>query len=81
MRRLPLLPALAAAVLVAACAPPTSADRFGEAVRTNMALHIIEPAPVDLSQPPADGVRRALAIERYRADQVEKPEDVSAARQ
>ncbi|HET6468515.1 MAG TPA: hypothetical protein VFG43_09080 [Geminicoccaceae bacterium] len=66
--------------LITACAPqpPTGADRFGDAVRSNMALHVIEPAPRGFGEAPADGSRRVLMIERYRTDQVVPPLDVTS---
>ena len=70
---------LAAPVLLAGCAsePPAGATSFGEAVRNNMALHIIDPEPVDMGLPPSDGSRRALVMGRYRTDTGEPPEDTT----
>ena len=65
-----------AGLLLAACNTPANTPRpeFGEAVRNNMAAHIIDPnPPADMELPPSDGVRRQLMIERYQADEVETP--------
>ncbi len=61
--------------LVACSAEPMGSDPLlGEAVRANMAAHIINPvAPDPRLDIPADGQRRALMIERYRLDEVEAP--------
>jgi type IV pilus biogenesis protein CpaD/CtpE len=67
---------LVAGLALAACTTPANTPRpeFGEAVRTNMAAHIIDPnPPADMALPPSDGVRRALMIQRYQADEVETP--------
>lgn len=67
---------LGAGLVLAACNTPANTPRpeFGEAVRNNMAAQIIDPnPPADMELPPADGVRRALMIERYQADKVETP--------
>jgi hypothetical protein len=54
--------------------PPGSSEAFGDAVRHNMAAHIIDPTPADPALGmPADGRRAALKVERYRTDQVETP--------
>jgi type IV pilus biogenesis protein CpaD/CtpE len=67
---------LVAGLLLAACTTPANTPRpeFGQAVRNNMAAHIIDPnPPADMALPPSDGVRRALMIQRYQADEVETP--------
>jgi len=69
---------VATCLALAACAnatyPPATDDAFGDAVRHNMAAHIISPTVADPRlDTPADGRRAALAIERYRADEVETP--------
>ena len=67
---------LVAGLALAACTTPANTPRpeFGQAVRTNMAAHIIDPnPPADMALPPSDGVRRALMIQRYQADEVETP--------
>jgi type IV pilus biogenesis protein CpaD/CtpE len=59
---------------LAACNKPVDTPRpeFGEAVRNNMALQIINPEPPEsMELPPSDGVRRALMMERYQSDEVE----------
>ena len=67
---------LVAGLMLAACNTPANTPRpeFGQAVRNNMAAHIIDPnPPEDMALPPSDGVRRALMIQRYQADEVETP--------
>ena len=67
---------LVAGLVLAACTTPANTPRpeFGEAVRNNMAAHIIDPnPPATMELPPSDGVRRALMIQRYQADEVETP--------
>jgi type IV pilus biogenesis protein CpaD/CtpE len=70
------LTVLCAGLLLVACNTPANTPRpeFGQAVRNNMAAQIIDPQPPeDMALPPSDGVRRALAIQRYQADEVEPP--------
>jgi type IV pilus biogenesis protein CpaD/CtpE len=67
---------LVAGLALAACTTPANTPRpeFGHAVRNNMAAQIIDPnPPADMALPPSDGVRRALMIQRYQADEVETP--------
>ena len=67
---------LLAGLVLAACNTPANTPRpeFGEAVRHNMAAQIIDPNPPEnMELPPSDGVRRALMIQRYQADDVESP--------
>jgi type IV pilus biogenesis protein CpaD/CtpE len=67
---------LVAGLLLAACTTPANTPRpeFGQAVRNNMAAQIIDPQPPEsMELPPSDGVRRALMIQRYQADEVETP--------
>ena len=67
---------LLAGLVLAACNTPANEPRpeFGEAVRHNMAAQIIDPNPPEnMELPPSDGVRRALMIQRYQADDVESP--------
>ena len=67
---------LVAGLMLAACNTPANTPRpeFGQAVRNNMAAHIIDPnPPEDMALPPSDGVRRSLMIDRYQADEVESP--------
>lgn len=60
-------------VALAACENPAKPKHvlhpsFGDAVRHNMAVQIINPdGHPDLTPPPMDGARAAEAIERYRA--------------
>ncbi|MDH3661115.1 MAG: hypothetical protein OEU92_14005 [Alphaproteobacteria bacterium] len=66
---------LAGTLLLSACAEygPAGDPRFGAAVQHNMALHIINPEPDDLTLPPTDGYRQGGAIGRYKTDTVEPP--------
>jgi type IV pilus biogenesis protein CpaD/CtpE len=67
---------LVAGLVLAACSTPANTPRpeFGQAVRNNMAAHIVDPNPPEnMELPPSDGVRRSLMIERYQADKVETP--------
>jgi type IV pilus biogenesis protein CpaD/CtpE len=67
---------LVAGLVLAACSTPANTPRpeFGQAVRNNMAAHIIDPNPPEsMELPPSDGARRALMIQRYQADKVETP--------
>ena len=67
---------LVAGLVLAACNTPANTPRpeFGQAARNNMAAQIIDPnPPADMALPPSDGVRRALMIQRYQADEVETP--------
>ena len=70
------LTVLVAGLVLAACTTPANTPRpeFGQAVRNNMAAHIIDPNPPEsMELPPSDGVRRSLMIQRYQADKVETP--------
>lgn len=71
-----VLLALAAAATLSACADPgETSPNFGNAVRHNMAVHIINPAPdygADML-PTGDGRRQALATERYATGKVLRP--------
>jgi hypothetical protein len=69
---------LLAGLTVAGCNTPADKPlpEFGEAVRSNMAAHIIDPAPTEsMALPPADGVRRSLMTQRYQVDKVETPRE------
>ena len=69
---------LLAGVALAGCNTPADTPRpeFGEAVRANMAAHIIDPTPPEsMELPPADGVRRSLMTQRYQVDKVETPRE------
>lgn len=69
---------LLAGLTLAGCNTPADMPRpeFGEAVRTNMAAHIIDPTPPEsMEVPPAEGVRRSLMMQRYQLDQVETPRE------
>ena len=53
---------------------------FGEAVKYNAAVHIIDPDPVydpDGAQPGDSGDKGAAAVKRYRTDQVKKVETLT----
>lgn len=69
--------------LFAGCSAPTTANPpgFGDAVRLNMVLQIVDPSPPDREPPSADGLRSALMLQRYRVDQVEKPEETRTSTQ
>ena len=73
IRRLALLPLIA----VAACTPIDSG--FGDSVRTNQALHVIDPGPVPDDDAPimTSGVRAGGAAERYRKGEVKRPVPVT----
>lgn len=74
LRLLPVFACLSLLACAETAYPPGSDPAFGEAVRANMAAHIINPvAPDPRLDIPADGQRRALMIERYRLDEVETP--------
>ena len=69
---------LLAGLALSACSTPadTPLPEFGEAVRNNMAAHIIDPQPPETMElPPSDGVRRSLMITRYQTDKVEEPRE------
>ncbi len=68
--------------VLAGCARPMQgyeqyAD-FGNAIAQDMAVHIIDPAPVGAENTAIDmnGERAALAMERYATGQVIEPEEV-----
>jgi type IV pilus biogenesis protein CpaD/CtpE len=65
---------LLAGLGLVACTKPVDTPRpeFGEAVRNNMAMQIINPEPPEsMELPPSDGVRRAVMMDRYQRDEVE----------
>ncbi len=72
-----------APLLLAACAEryeqPISYTPHGNAIRTNMAAQIINPTPPAPRVPVSDAARAALAIERYRTDEVKDPTAQSTA--
>jgi type IV pilus biogenesis protein CpaD/CtpE len=77
--KLILIAAVAPIALVACENPtqpkPTLSPAFGDAVRHNMAVQILNPdGYADLSPPPMDGTRAAGAVERYRTGKTEKVE-------
>src|SRR3546814_17958862 len=71
MKTLPIIAALGAGTLVAACAPQGDLSHdFGNAVHHNMSLHIIKPAPTYTSLqpvPPLEGPHTAGAQQAGRA--------------
>lgn len=80
----PRLAAIAAVVAVGACVRadpgndgPLGVD-FGDAVRANAALQVIDPRPARAGQgaPRLDGRRAAVVIERYETGTVLAPERV-----
>ena len=84
MRRLSLLGLAAAGLGLAACqAPDTLNPGFGDSVRHNMAMHIInpDPAPAEANGPDLYGPRGANAMTRYTTDQTEQLQDVSTSGQ
>ncbi len=64
---------IALPLMLAACAQPaTLGHDYGNAVRHNMSVHIINPEPS--AEPPVhDGARAGHAIERYRTGTVIEP--------
>ncbi len=74
MVRLPILRLTLPSVLaLAACTPVDTG--LGDSIRTNQALHVIDPGPVAGDDAPimTSGVRAAAAAERYRKGEVKKP--------
>ena len=75
---------LASAALLAACAPSVYQDSttpmpgYGNAVKQNAAVMIIDPQPVSAANVEIDfdGRRAGIAIERYRTGTVIPPEDL-----
>ena len=68
--------------LAACSSKPADTPRpeFGEAVRANMELQIINPEPNESTTlPPSDGVRRGLMIRRYQTDEVEPPLETTSS--
>ena len=69
--------------LVGACAAPETLNpNLGNAVRHNMAIHIINPDPrlPDVNGPEMSGRRAAKAVERYHEGEVIEPERVETTR-
>jgi hypothetical protein len=69
--------------LVTACAAPETLNpNLGNAVRHNMAVHIINPDPrlPDLAGPEMSGRRAAKAAERYHEGVVIEPERIETSR-
>ncbi len=63
--------------LAACTAPTTLSDDFGNAVRHNKAVHIINPAPAQAVISNMDGPRAAGAIGRYQRGEVVQPRTLS----
>ena len=81
MNRSAFLLTLLAPVVVAGCNqvyPPTSEATFGDAVRHNMTMQVVnpEPLPQTAATAPFDGDRAALMMLRYKSDQVEEPAEL-----
>ncbi len=82
--KLPILAALTlSAATLAGCAPSVYSDSttpipgYGNAVRQNAAVMIIDPLPASAANVdiPLDGRRAGIAIERYRTGTVIPPEE------
>jgi hypothetical protein len=75
---------IAAATMLAACAPSVYQDStspipgYGNAVKQNSAVMIIDPQPASAANVDIDfdGRRGAIAIERYRTGKVIPPEEL-----
>jgi hypothetical protein len=75
---------IAAATMLAACAPSVYQDStspipgYGNAVKQNSAVMIIDPQPASATNVDIDfdGRRGAIAIERYRTGKVIPPEEL-----
>ena len=63
--------AILAATGLTACTPVDAG--MGESVRTNIAVHTIDPDPVYDEPALVAGGKMAPAVERYRTDKVKKP--------
>ena len=82
-RTLPVL--LLAAALCSACGPyayrqsGTPVPGFGNSIRQNAAVHVVDPQPAGAANTmiDMDGRRALLAIERYRTDTVIEPTELS----
>lgn len=78
---------LLAGVAVAACAPSVYQDSqtqfvgYGDAVRQNNAVMIVDPQPVSAANVDLDfdGRKDAIAIERYRTGTVIPPEELETS--
>ena len=70
------------ALLLAACAPSVYQDSttptvgYGNSVRQNAAVMIIDPQPVSAANINLDGRRAGIAIERYRTGTVIPPTEL-----
>lgn len=70
----------AMAFVLTACQQPRHlSPDFGDAVRQNMAVHVIDPQPrpIDENGPAMEGNRAAGALERYQSGDVFEPERLS----
>lgn len=77
-----LIPSLILALLVSGCDGaldrPIGLAPHGQAVRTNIATHVINPTPPN-RRPVAGAQGLVLAIERLRNDEVKPPTNISTA--
>lgn len=83
--RLMILGAAAAIPLLAAACEPHDAPlhpSFGNSVRHNMAMHVVNPTPQRVDEAPeGSGARSAIATQRYRTDTTQELEAVSTRAQ
>ena len=67
--------ALPVAFVLAGCTPIDTG--FGDSVKTNMAVHVIDPdTTYDAPLASAAGAKMAPAVERYRTDKVKPPKGI-----
>ena len=74
----------AALIILTACdhdryTRPIPPVPHGQAVKTNMAAHIISPVPPAIRPDVVDGTRPALSIDAYRKNEVPEPSREDAA--
>lgn len=72
-----LLPGLAVLALAGCAAPATLDPAFGNAIRQNMAVQIVNPDPDYSEDAVSSGPRAAAAIDRYDRGVVKKPPTTS----
>lgn len=63
---------------LAGCQHPMGAPigNFGDTVRHNVELQVIDPEPTVAAAPSYDGTRAALMIARYQVDEIDEPVDL-----